>query len=320
MQMKKLSLLLLIALSVLVGSVPAWAASAPAKSNSVYWLEEYDSDWAGINVSVIDGKKNASKRLFKGGARSMAVVGDWIYFLKLDPSEEIVIGDIFKMKKDGSKLTQVTKGNNVGQFDVDGQSIYYSAYDQQSNYKLYVMNLDGTGSKPLKAKLPSWSYAVGKGGTIFYVNADKNDLLYRMKPDGTGAAAVSSKPVSPGAYKRIGDILFYSTYLAEDDTIKSYLVDQNGKNNVALDTKNSIVPVAYTNGWFYYQDNVSKNGVESSVIMKVKRDGKQKQTVAALGEGDRYLEQLENSFVFMTSSGKVYQIGLDGKVKKPSGN
>jgi hypothetical protein len=314
--MKKISLSLAIVLAILLGSMPALAAIG--KSNLVYWIGEYQEEaWTGINVSTIDGKKNTSKRLFKEPASSIAIMGDWVYFVKQDPNAEIRIGNITKMKKDGTQLREITKGNRVGQFKIEGQSIYYDAYDDDNNLTLNVMKLDGTGTKLLIAKLPTWSYIVGKG-TIFYVDTSGDRLLHQMKLDGTDQSVISSGEVqSSEGYKLFGDTLFYSEF--GTDVTKWYLVDVTGKNKVSLTSKVEIRPVSYLNQWFYFEEVMtSKNGTQTQTLVKIKRDGTQKKTVANLGAKDRFIGLLDNSFVYKTSADKVYQIGLDGKIKKPA--
>lgn len=216
------------------------------------------------------------------------------------------------MKKDGSKLTEITKGNKAGKFFIQGKSIYYSAYDDEYNSNLYVIKLDGTGKKTLVKKISFWSYTFGNG-KILYVDS----LLYSMKLDGTGIKSVSTSPVNPSeGYKLFGDTLFYSEQ--GEATTKWYLVDGNGKNKVSSTSQASVVPVAYLNKWFYFEEVTSKDGVQTRTLAKVKRDGTQKKMIANLDVQDMYIGLVGSSLIYKTSASKVYQIGLDGKITKPA--
>lgn len=312
--MRKTLLSLAVVLGLLVGSIPAGTAAAAGANNQIVWIGDYlDKAWTGVNITTVDGKKNTSKSLYKGQATSLAVSGDWIYFLKQDPDAEILIGNIVKIKKDGTQLTEITHGNKVGQFSIEGQAIYYYAYDEDYNSNLNVMKLDGTGSKQVSAKLPFWSYTLGKG-YVFYVETSGDSKLHRMKLDGTGKTTISSTVVDPWeGYKLMGDVLFYSE-LAGGST-KWNLMDITGKNKVSGSTKAGVVPVAYVNSWFYFEEITSKNGVQTAMtLVKIKREETQKKTVAKLGLGDKYLGLLNNYFIYKTPAGKVYQIGQDGKI------
>jgi hypothetical protein len=214
--------------------------------------------------------------LFNEQAYYATVAGDWIYFLKMNTDEEIIIGNIVRMKKDGSQLTEITKGNKAGKFFIQGQSIYYDAYDDKYNSNIYVSRLDGTGIK-----------------------------------------SISTSPVSlSGGYKLFGDTLFFSEQ--GEAATKLYLVDSTGKNKVSITSQASVRPIAYINQWFYFEEVTSKNGLEIQSLAKVKRDGTQKKTIAKLGTGDMFIGQLETSIIYKSSDGKIYQIGLDGKITKPT--
>ncbi|CAH1198955.1 hypothetical protein PAECIP111893_01186 [Paenibacillus plantiphilus] len=305
--MKKSLLLSLMALVLLLGSIPTMAAAA-AKSSILIWVGEIKANGGiGVNATTITGKNNTSKQLYKGAASSLAVTGDWVYFLKQDPGSDIDSGNIVRMKKDGSKLTEITKDNKVySRFFIDGKKIYYSTFDE-NGVKLRSMNLDGTGSKIVKGKLEHWSYIV-TNGTFLYVDTKGDSRLYRAKLDGSGKTAISAKEVDPyDGYKLYDGVLYYS----ERETAgKGYLIDVSGKNKTTLSSKVSIRPVGFLNQWFYYEEaTVDKNGITTAVsLTKVKRDGSQKKTVSKLGNTDQYLGQLNGSLVYMTTAGKVFTI------------
>lgn len=305
--MKKSLLLSLMSLVLLLGSNPA--AAAVAKSSALFWIGEIKANGGiGVNATTVNGKNSTSKQLYKGAASSLAVTEDWVYFLKQDPDSEVVAGNIVRMKKDGTKLTEITKGNKVySRFFIDGKKIYYSAFDDDYNVQLRSMNLDGTGSKIVKGKLDHWSYIVTNGSFI-YVNTGGDSRLYRSKLDGSGKGAISAKEVDPyDGYKLYDGVLYYS----ERDTAgKGYLIDINGKNKAAISSKAVIRPVGYLNQWFYYEEvAIDKNGSTTArSLIKVKRDGSQKKTVSKFGTADQYLGQLNGSLVYLTAAGKAYTV------------
>lgn len=304
--MKKTLLTFGIILSLILGSIPAMAAS-PAKPVLV-WAGDYsDENWIGVNATTLDGKTNPTKRLIKEDARFLAVAGDWVYFLKQDPDSEVVAGNITKMKKDGTKSTEITKGNKVSNFSIDDQTIYYGAYDENYEVQLWSMKLDGSGSKLISKELVSWSYQASKG-TIFYVNTREDSKLYSMKPDGKSKSAISKAEVDPyNGYKLYDGVLYYSESSAP--TV-AYLQDLNGKNKVKITSKANIRPISYQKQLFYYEEaTTDRNGtVTALTLIQVKRDGTQKKTIAKLAVGDQFVGSDGNTFVYKTAKNKFYTV------------
>ncbi|BBI31029.1 DUF5050 domain-containing protein [Cohnella abietis] len=315
--MKKTIFALGITLALLIGSIPATAATKA--SNVFFWLGDYqDKNWAGVNASTLDGKTNASKRLFKGDARFLTVAGDWVYFLQQDPDSEVIAGNIIRMKKDGTGSKEVTTGNKVSRFSINGQTLYYASYDDDYNTQLCSMKLDGTGSKILLKKLSFWSYEIANG-LVYYVDTEDNSRLYQMKLNGTGKTAISKGSVDPyEGYKIYGDTLFYSESDANGFNGSSNLTDLNGKNKVTLPSKASIRPVSYQNQWFYYEEaTYGKNGnITALVLVKIKRDGTQKKVIAKLGAPDQFLGLQGTSFVYKAPEGKLYTVTTEGKITR----
>lgn len=314
----------MLSLSLLLTTVMAFpastAAAAPAVDNKLIWVGDYNEpNWEGINLTVVDGKTNTTKRLFKGDVRAMAVSGDWIYFLKQDPDADVIVGDIMKMKKDGSALSQVTKGNDIQQFTLEGKLFYYGGYDQDYNLQFGTMNLDGSGRKVLNANLPYWSYRNGKG-YIFYVDTAGDSRLYRTTLDGKAKTALSAGEVAPrdGGYALYGDVLFYAEQgKTEKDSIKWSLVDVTGKNKKTFSTTGWVAPIGYLNKQFFYEETVT-NAAKKEVrtLTRINRDGSAKKALSVLAADDRYIGMVGTNLVYKTPAGKVYQITQAGKVLK----
>lgn len=321
--MKKRWTALVLSLSLLLTAaviVPASAAAAPAVDNKLIWVgDDTDPNWEGINLTVVDGKTNTTKRLFKGDVRGMAVSGDWIYFLKQDPDADVIVGNIMKMKKDGSALSEVTKGNEVQQFTLDGKVFYYGGYDKEYNLQFDTMNLDGSGKKVLNPNLPYWSYLTGKG-YIFYVDTAGDSRLYRTALDGKAKTAISTGEVAPrdGGYALYGDMLFYAEKgKTEKDPVKWSLSDVTGKNKKTFSTTGWVAPINYLNKQFFYEETVT-NAAKKEVrtLTRINRDGTAKKALTVLAADDRYIGMVGSNLVYKTPAGKVYQIDQAGKVLK----
>ena len=311
--MKKSIVSLFVVIALMVGSVSAWAAS---KNAQIFWTgyQYEDGDWTGVNVTTFDGKKFATKRLYKEQAFYATVSGDWVYFLKFNQDEEIIIGNLYRMKKDGTKLTQLTKSNKVGRFFIEGNSIYYDAYDDKyEHHNLYVMSLDGKGAKISAKDFNDWNYTISQG-IVYYVNQAQEGKLYTMKVNGTGKKALSTGGVSD--YAVFGNTIFYSEY-GEKGT-KAYMLDTTGKNKVTVSTAaQQIRPLAALNQWIYFEQISvdAKSGEAIRTLEKIKRDGKQQTKVAAL-TNESLLGHADSGFIYKSGDGKLYHVALDGKVTK----
>lgn len=312
--MKKIVASLVIVLALVAGSVSVWAAS---KSVQMFWTGNQfeDEAWTGVNVTTFDGKKVATKRLFKEQAYYATVSGDWVYFLKFNQDEEIIIGDIYRMKKDGTKLTPLTKSNKAGRFFIEGKSIYYDAYDDKWEHRnLYVMSLDGKGAKISAKDFNDWNYTISQG-VVYYVNQEKDGKLYSMKVNGTAKKALSSGSVSD--YAVLGNTLFYSE--SGEKGTKMYMVDTNGKNKVTVSVAaQQIRPLAALNQWIYFEQMKidTKTDDVTRTLEKIKRDGKQRTTVATLTTSDVFVGQSDSGFLYKSVDGKLFHVALDGKITK----
>ncbi|OAB40773.1 hypothetical protein PMSD_00900 [Paenibacillus macquariensis subsp. defensor] len=70
--------------------------------------------------------------------------------------------------------------------------------------------------------------------------------------------------------------------------------------------------------FFFEEAVVNKSKKMVRTLTKINRDGTQKKVIATLAEGDRFISELGTTFVFKTNSGKIYQIGKDGKDTEPT--
>ncbi len=95
---------------------------------------------------------------------------------------------ILKMDLDGTNKTEIAADSYILNYNVSGEQIYY--YDN-IDYKLRVMNTDGTGRKILcEDKLSNGTLSPNNmqinGDWIYYQNISNQPKMYKIKNDGTG--------------------------------------------------------------------------------------------------------------------------------------
>lgn len=116
--------------------------------------------------------------------KDINVKNDWIYFSKIPTLNKSSKNGLYKIKSDGSELTQLSSLPVVN-INVAGDWIYYNVFESDY-YEIYKMKLDGSENMKLvynKNKengiLDFFSIA---GDYIFY---DKKDGTYMLKTDGS---------------------------------------------------------------------------------------------------------------------------------------
>ena len=181
----------------------------------VFYSNCYDNNC--LYKVKIDGTNKI--KLTEDEARGINVMGNWIYYLNVsdeyrlyridkDGNERsklynntlarpIVSGKtiyakegsvILKMNTDGSNVTKIPADSSILDYTVSGNKIYY--YDK-IDYKLRVMNTDGTERKVLcEDKLSNDTLCANTiqviGDWIYYFNVSDYFRLYKIRKDGTG--------------------------------------------------------------------------------------------------------------------------------------
>ncbi|SHI00942.1 DUF5050 domain-containing protein [Clostridium intestinale] len=95
---------------------------------------------------------------------------------------------ILKMNTDGSNQEEISADSYILNYNVSGDKIYY--YDS-IDYKLRVMNTDGSGRKVLSQdKLADGTFSLNNiqinGEWIYYKNISGHSKMYKVKNDGSG--------------------------------------------------------------------------------------------------------------------------------------
>jgi len=176
------------------GHFLAFSASPPGGNKALYKMDLR----TGEVVALTDGTYDESWPAW-------SPLGDRIAFMRLTPDE---LQDVYLINPDGSglrKLTDWPYGDRFPAWSRDGQWIAFSSNRFWQGDDLYIVRPDDPSSVRIVLKTdregiddrrdeiyPSWSPDGWIYHTFVYKDApaDAFDYLYRIRPDGTGQAAV----------------------------------------------------------------------------------------------------------------------------------
>jgi len=114
-----------------------------------------------------------------------AAQGNWIYFISNAGTKKI-IGKIYKMRPDGTEITQVTT-DDAFFIGVIGDWIYYRNEDDLA--KIYKIRTNGTERTRLTDDYTGSLFV--SGDWMYYSNIDDDSRIYKVRTDGTGREKIS---------------------------------------------------------------------------------------------------------------------------------
>ncbi|MCM3133347.1 DUF5050 domain-containing protein [Paenibacillus polysaccharolyticus] len=312
--MRRRWLIALLSVIMLFGVVPAYGAEDSGES--LVW-EGYNPHTESSEIYLTASTSNDTTVIFTfpSEIRGSKLVGEWVYFLLLDGTSES-FAHIAKIKKDGSAFTYVSKDADYMDFQIVGDTIYFSKRKKDMDVDAPVsfgsMKMDGTDEKiiqinsHLKVAGIKKLFVIHKG-YIYY--ADRNNgKLYRMKLDGTGTKVISSGYVD--SIEIYGDILFFAEHGSKND--KGVLVDLKSTKRKVFLSDSHIEPLRYDNNKFYY---LIWGSTENYIYVFDRYSGK-KNKLFSLRKDDYFLGNFGEDFVFESySRGFAFKVGYNGKIK-----
>jgi len=133
----------------------------------------YYSDSIGTGIQKMDLSMNNKTLICDKAAAEMLVKDDWIFFC--------TYSTLYKVKTDGSQLTQLSNDCFGSNISVEDGYVYYLA--GINDKKLNKVSIDG-GTPTQLLSCNVYTYNVSRGW-IYYSNADQGYGLYKMRTDGS---------------------------------------------------------------------------------------------------------------------------------------
>lgn len=253
----------------------------------------YIPEWK-LNKMRPDG---SDKQYVGQGGYNISIVDGWIYFGK-----NIQIDGIFRMRLDGTELTQLTDQGGCSSITVGDGWIYYTVSSDQ--YKLYRMRVDGSGRELLTDwceninLVEDWIYYTG-----LYDGEDGRGI-YRIRTDGTDREKL-----------RDG----YAEFLQTDN---SNFYFRSGEDNnlyrVSTDWSNAEIVIAdyqlgplnalnVAGNWIYYAINFQG-------IFRVRTDGTNLQQLS--NDAHASVIVIVEGWIYIISDDTTFRMRLDGSERE----
>lgn len=245
--------------------------------------------YAGVESGIIKIRVDGSQiiRLDSGKATQFYISGDWIYYQNNSDNNNLC--RLYKIRTDGTDKLKLN--DEFSEFiSVSGDWIYYAA--GADNYKSYKIKTDGTERTKLCDDTPIGIKPCGDW-IYYYINGYYEDIVYRIKPDGSGREDIITDESQAGKI--------------ENTENKS---EGNTKGNYA-----NMALIAKQGEWIYFS-----NPSDGSKLYKMKEDGTSKTKLC--NDAVYYISILDNWIYYIqrpeqgvSDGGKVYKISTSGKNK-----
>lgn len=180
---------------------------------------------------------------------NISVVNNWIYYLDLSCNE--VLGELYKMKTDGSEREKLTADNTVYWFSIAGNWIYY-AVKVNNQGTIYKCKTDGSDQTLLLEGVPfddyDWIGLMVDGDWIYYTVKDKGkNILYMLSTDGR-----SNLPLLDEGIKFFNVAEGWIYYTKDLDNPGLYKVRLDGSENTQLWNGSGIYYANIVGEWVYF--------------------------------------------------------------------
>jgi hypothetical protein len=227
------------------------------------------------NIFKIRTDGTGKTKLNSNESRNIYVVGDWIYYQD-DQSY------LCKSRTDGTGETKLGETEGPSFFNVVGDWIYYIVpyVNNSDDSCIYKIRTDGTEETMILSDREDFLSINVVSDWIYYVigSAHGYGNLYKIHTDGTGKTELSNDKIAN--INVVGDWIYYVIGSAPSDYAQSYgdlyKIHTDGTGKTKLSNK-KIAKINVVGDWIYYIN--SPDGKTGDFTYKIRTDGTENQKV-----------------------------------------
>lgn len=228
----------------------------------IYYVKDYGT----LFKIRIDGTKKIQISKEKESVGDINVVGNWIYYVAFNLSDEKYLESISKIRTNGTRRQQLYQTHELHNLIVVGNWIYFQKWGNY--YNIYKMKTDGTQVQALNQEV---SFDINVVDDWIYYSEDVNEKskLCKMKTDGTQKQYLNQDGCD--CLNVVGDWIYF---VDPNDNRYLYKIRTDGTQKQLLSNDRSW-GLNIADDWIYY--SVDLEG--SHAYYKIRTDGTDKQLI-----------------------------------------
>jgi hypothetical protein len=244
---------------------------ATIQGDWIYYVNDSD----GYSIYKIRTDGSGRTKLNDDNSQYLNVVGDWIFYCN-NIGDKDVLGmmnydqnyNIYKIRTDGSKRTQLNHKRSLNLIVVDGW-IYYTQIDlddENITGNLYKIRTDGSEPTKLSDDIALFLNVVDDW--IYYTNESDRHRIYKVRTDGSERTQLTYDNEAHFYLNVVGEWIYSSIMLRAQNLIRTGL---DGSDQGLFPSIRYTQRLNYSDGWLFYLDWHDNNA-----IYKVRIDNTEK--------------------------------------------
>jgi len=260
-----------------------------------------------IISSILKGKEIGNSA---GNIQNYALAvqdGKWIYYIKIDAGKPVGIN---KIKDNGKKVKSIIEGEYYS-LNLIGNYIYCVEKDEE---KFNIVKIKDNGKKKeILARDISYSNITATEDWIYY---NKNNMLYRIKLDGSTKEKISEKNIIN--YQIVGNKMYYIYEKDTDMFIAKMKLDGSDNKRIAkkeMQEGRYISLYVKGNKVYYILQKDTDNYEQEYYLCRMNKNGEKVKEILRLGT-DIEAINMQDEKMYFSLAGDIYSMKYNGTAKE----
>lgn len=233
--------------------------------------------------------------------------GNWIYYIKIDAGNSVGIN---KIKDNGKKVKSIIDGEYYS-LNLIGNYIY-CVEKEEEKYNIVKIKNNGK-NKEIIARDISFSNITITEDWIYY---NKNNVLYRIKLDGSTKEKVSDKNIT--IYQIKGNKIYYIYEIDNEQYIARMKLDGSDNKRIAkqeLEEARYIALYVKGNKVYYILQKDTDNYEQECYLYRMTKSGEKVKEILKIGTDVDSINMQEEK-IYYSTAGDIYSMKYNGTAKE----